>query len=342
MSRVIDSFRRVQNNNRSYYDEPTYLGFKMMFHFNTTPLLNISEQEYTAYKFLKDNGYDDKAIMLENMVEELKYVSQNNQYYFQSIEGLDKIWGFDFYQRMMTIKEDFITVGTLEALDLRITKILDYYFQACYSAKKRTEIVPKNLRYFDISIYIKDWRFHNSSFVDFSNEDNSASLFLKLIKCEFKPFTFSNIVSTLSNTDKEFKTNKMEIICWGGIETYSSYVLSSELGDLSTQVQTLETFKPQQLLYEEERLKPLDLSGNTLDKSLGDIIRDRTVDYSNKQLSNISNQLQQAANRTGEQLVSDLVSEAKNNFTQAVLGNVYNNVSGRTLGNILNSQLSII
>lgn len=335
MSRVIDSFRRVQVGDRTSYDEPTYLGFKIIFHFNTSPLLNISESSNTAYKFLIDNGYNDKAFMLKNMVEELKYVSQNNQFYFQSIEGLDAIWAYNFRLKRAKSKDELIIINTLEALDLRITKILDYCFNACYSYKKRTEIVPHNLRYFDMSIYIKDWRFHKSQKVDFDSESNSASLFFKLTKCEFKPFTHGVVLNTLTNTEKDMKSNKIEIISWGEVESYSSYVLKSEIGDRITE---LDSLKPQPFLYADERLKPIEISSN----SLGDMVRQRTTDVFNTKANEYQERLTQMATRTGDQLVSDIIGEVSGNFKQSVLGNVYGNKDIRTVNNLLNSQLKII
>ena len=87
---------------RRIYDEPTYLGFKLLFHFNDSmsPLLNLSDANndkgFSAYNYLVSNGYNNQAFYLKNFINQLQYISQNSEWYFQGIDGLDNIWNFDF------------------------------------------------------------------------------------------------------------------------------------------------------------------------------------------------------------------------------------------------------
>jgi len=153
------------------YQDPTYLGFKLFFHFDQpdSGLLGSSDHPNTAISYLNRIGDVTRAGYMKKFIDHLKGLNQRTPWFFQAITGLSDAWKHGYSE------DDFkaglpgdrkIAIECLdESIDLRITALLDLYRKACFDWMNKREIVPKNLRYFKIKIYIYEARELNR-FVD--------------------------------------------------------------------------------------------------------------------------------------------------------------------------------
>lgn len=121
---------------------------------NITPVMNAN----TAYNFLRLNGEEERAGKLKNFIRMLSDISTNKPWYFQSIEGLNTAMErkiFAEHELKLEDKPKEITIKCLsDAYDTRIGTLLDLYKDIAYSYALKKEILPANLRKFDMGLFI--------------------------------------------------------------------------------------------------------------------------------------------------------------------------------------------
>lgn len=154
------------------YDQPTYLTFALDFRFEST---NVATSDFlwssplfekggennpnSAQTYLGSIGYKDKENNLAKLKSILEYLTFNAPWYFQSISGLDKLWsGATNIKDAYKGKEATLTIETMEAIDLRITEIANLYRSSIYDKVYMRELVPDNLRWFAMDVYIAEAR----------------------------------------------------------------------------------------------------------------------------------------------------------------------------------------
>ena len=160
------------------YDEPTYLTFAIDFKFEYVPVRDASavddilwnsplfagkETGNSAMGFLISRGYSPQANGLSTFKELLRYLTFQAPWYFQSIEGVSKLWSnatdvSKGHKGMDGTNPIILKINTLEAIDLRMTEIADLYRNAIFDKVHRRERVPDNLRWFSMDIYIAEFR----------------------------------------------------------------------------------------------------------------------------------------------------------------------------------------
>lgn len=156
----------------NYLDTPASMYFRIFFHFNTGHgLLNVGDgfinhdpigdksisNTNTALNYLHNNCEFQREEMLEDFVKLLSNINMKSPWYFQSIEGIGEALQRGEYHGEFTLDEELksITIKTLpDAFDNRIATLLDLYKAICYSKNLHKEILPANLRRFDMSLYI--------------------------------------------------------------------------------------------------------------------------------------------------------------------------------------------
>lgn len=110
----------------------------------------------TAFSYLMQNNEIERAGYLRRFIELLSNISSNSPWYFQNIKGLDEAikrpqtnTDFMFKERQM------LTIECLsDSADQRIGTMLDLYRAAVWSWEHKKEIIPANLRKFDMSIVV--------------------------------------------------------------------------------------------------------------------------------------------------------------------------------------------
>lgn len=186
------NFVRVDRTGVNRYDSPANLYFKLVFYFtDESGLLGISgvsEDENpilktiknitaafrskkelptsiknnvfrnTAYNYLLLNDELERAEYLKNFIMLLSDINCDSPWYFKEINGLDtalerKVFTDGEFKIEDTRKQ--ITIKCLhDAYDNRIGTLLDLYRAACFSYQNKKEIIPANLRKFNMGVLV--------------------------------------------------------------------------------------------------------------------------------------------------------------------------------------------
>lgn len=249
-------------------DDPTYLGFNIRFDI-LSPLFNgatsgnpqppappgndalISEPSTTntptelladqsAVGYLNAVGQTTRASYLRAFVQGILEVQKSRPYYFQTIEGITEAYNktMDMTDPFLGSKNDGgIIIGLLEAIDLKVTALFNLYKLACYDVKYRRNIIPANLRYFDVYVDIIEIRKFNSvrratTASNPNSPDNDSTRFVnnntsvltfRFSECTFDPAASSQVFANVAN-DKSgaFATSSMKW-SYGKVEMESQF-----------------------------------------------------------------------------------------------------------------------
>ena len=263
------------NNGVTALDDPTYLGFTLMFDISS-PLfngatrgavsmpapeqspasfvdgnLNVSQSvgatsdagsgtssypsEPSAIGYLDKIGETNRVEYLRAFITGLLEVSKERPYYFQTIGGLLEAWtkSFEFAEDPFTGSGDGdgITIGCLEAIDLKMTALFNLYKMAVYDVRYKRMVVPKNLLRFDIYIYVQEIRKFKTvrnwlGSLNPSNagadtkkyvNENTSQVGFKFTECLWIPGAcgkvfegVTNVGGTVATTDIKFSYGTME------------------------------------------------------------------------------------------------------------------------------------
>lgn len=148
--------------------EPTFLTFSIDFAFEnySIPHMQIGSSPlfaengtYSAQRYLSSKGFRAEYWRLKKFREILSYLTLEAPWFFQSISGLNTLWeGATDMEQNYKGKEKVITIETLESLDLSITYLADLYRKSVYDTLYMRELVPENLRFFQVDIYVAEFR----------------------------------------------------------------------------------------------------------------------------------------------------------------------------------------
>lgn len=193
------------------YDEPTYLTFRIEF--TTTdydvkdksnwggftqyddmphPLLIKSDlvrkttdtssgeliKEYSASDYLKNClGEEYRAELLDQFITGLTDITTKYPYYFTSIEGISDLLKVDPKLNRRLKPDTTITINCIEALDLRITQLLNLYRKVAWDDVYQRWILPDMMRFFKMKIYISEMRvFHTTKATQYDTKTTTSSL----------------------------------------------------------------------------------------------------------------------------------------------------------------------
>lgn len=151
------------------YEDPSALIFKPFFYFaqGSSEYTGISTGGLLGDSRTADGEYNNSATGYLARIQELiryKYLRQFQMllsylnlympWYFHSISGLNEALSRDFNEIVKNERKK-ITITCLEdAVDLKVNTLLNLYRNACFSWENKKEIVPANLRKFDMGIFI--------------------------------------------------------------------------------------------------------------------------------------------------------------------------------------------
>lgn len=115
----------------------------------------------SAVNYLKKIGEHTKANYLKMFLQGIREVNEFRPYYWQTIDGLTEAWGKQFNlldPYVGTTTGEGITIGCLEAIDLKISALFNLYKSAIYDAEYRRIVLPKNLMYFNVEVDVHEIR----------------------------------------------------------------------------------------------------------------------------------------------------------------------------------------
>lgn len=236
-----DNFRNSGTRTGSdfnLYDTPSHKFFKLLFYFwnsdlddNLThsggllaPTWEIYRDDGTdkymnydsAWAYLKNNDEYERAEKLEQFVTLLSNINSESPWYFNEITGLGE--ALDRKQNTGEFKiEDErkkITIKCLpDSFDNRIETLLSLYRDITWSWANKREIIPANLRKFDMGLYIWEspiYAMNSDSVLDEKSDKYSSSY--KLIEFHNCEFDYNSLKSGYESlTNKEGFTNEFTI-----------------------------------------------------------------------------------------------------------------------------------
>ena len=179
----IKKFKRagsVYGDEFNIYDTPAHKYFKILFYFGSSPEIftatetgsgllaptwelynNSTKTNYynhnSAWAYLKLNDENERAEKLEQFVTLLSDINTNSPWYFSTVggvqEALERKITEDGKLEMNDNKK--LTITCLpDAFDNRIGTLLELYRDVTWSWTHKKEVIPANLRKFDMAIYI--------------------------------------------------------------------------------------------------------------------------------------------------------------------------------------------
>lgn len=321
-------------------DDPTYLGFTLLFE-SDSPLFNgattgqteVSANPNTespedsaaaqttaasgpsgesAVGYLEKIGETQRAKYLRAFVQGIQKINRERPYYFQTIDGIKDAWeksiNFSEDPYVGSTDDEGITIGCLEAVDLKITALFNLYKLAVYDSKYRRTIVPKNLLKFDVKVIVHEIRKFKTAVnylnsltnnpsegtANFVNGNTSAVTF-KFKKCMWKASESGNVFDTVSNSEAQVATTAIKF-------SYSNVIMDGSYSGYSVDLDEGESQKP---------------------TIINDILKGKDLKpYAESQINGVLDTVQQRARSFGE---------------SQILGNAFG-LTNQTLGVLDNPQ----
>ena len=193
--------------------EPGWFYFKLFFKFNDFKglfggVLNNELPKTCALRYLAgirnyykyDNIYD-RMLALARFVHTLSYINSQSPWFFtglSNLNSLNEVVTTDF-----TKEKSFDIICNNDAIDMRLNTLLDMYRKAVYDEINQKEILPENLRKFDMSIVIMNIpiKYFQTAII-LSGKNNAISHFTNDKKINNAIDKLNNITSFISgNTD---------------------------------------------------------------------------------------------------------------------------------------------
>lgn len=116
----------------------------------------------SAIGYLLKIGEGDRAQFLKAFIQGMQEIVSTRPYYFQTIAGLIEGWNksTDFTEDPYTgtTGTEGVSIGCLEAIDLKITALFSLYRMAVYDTRMKRFVLPKNLMQFDVYINVHEIR----------------------------------------------------------------------------------------------------------------------------------------------------------------------------------------
>lgn len=157
--------------------DPTYLGFDIFFKFDNSDYLlqpgavpltvtssvlpsllyPQSDPEATVNYFKRINK-DYSAAMLEEFKTQLKDISINYPWYFQTISGLGEILKRPAEGETIYLKDKVLTFECLESIDYRMHYLANLYRHFAYDNTWMRSMLPDNKKKFDCVVYVYEIR----------------------------------------------------------------------------------------------------------------------------------------------------------------------------------------
>ena len=308
---------------------------------NSTDWYNIP----SAYSFLKMNGENERALKLQSFIKLLSNISINSPWYFQEISGLSEAINRS-WEKDIKIEETRkqITIKCLpESIDERIGTLIDLYKECAFSWILKKEIIPANLRKFDMGIYIFQTPIYNlhlghseteysrinlSSIQSSSSNYISSYKYFELHNCEFDPSSGTNFYSNVNNKSGFGSDPLQEIkIFFDDIYEYRyNEFFAQALGDLisidtssSTTDETMSLDNNSALSELKQRLEYY----SNIEKELEDVSNISSL-YNTATISKTSNTtFSSFLSKVGCNIVGTVKSKISNILKSIYLGNIY-------------------
>lgn len=170
----------------------------------------------SAISYLERVGEPTRASYLASFIQGLREVNEYRPYYWQTIEGLNDAW-----TKSLNMKDPFqgsadgegITIGCLEAIDLKISALFNLYKAAVYDIEYRRMSLPSNLMNFRVYVDVYEIRRFKAtrnwlqklnpntppSDVDRFLNENTSKITFVFDQCKWIPEECGKVFDSVSN-----------------------------------------------------------------------------------------------------------------------------------------------
>ena len=195
----------------------------------------------SAWSFLKLNDELERAEKLQHFITLLSDISSFSPWYFTSVSGVQEALERKFTEEGkldMTERKKLTITCLPDAFDNRIGTLLDLYRDVTWSWVHKKEIIPTNLRKFDMAIYIfetpeKNW--HLPGDVIDGKETSKFNVGYKMIEfhdCEFNYNSVKTGWNELNNQTGFTPTYQIEILYNDCYEVSYNDIMMRTIGDV--------------------------------------------------------------------------------------------------------------
>jgi hypothetical protein len=169
-------------------NDPTYLGFTLLFDWYTSPLFkgglnsfnpvipqpsdfgpqtSSNSNEFpmgSALRYLKFRNEDKRIKSLQQFITHLNIVNKEMPWYWQGITGLDTVYKKhnDMSEPYRGGDDSVIIINTLESVDMKISGLMNLYRNSILDFSNRRKVIPDNGLYFNLYIYVEEIRKFNT------------------------------------------------------------------------------------------------------------------------------------------------------------------------------------
>jgi hypothetical protein len=249
------------------YDTPGHKYFKLLFYFTgrseeevdvsysaglLAPSweLELDESNYytstSAWAYLKMNDENERAEKLKRFVTLLSNINSQSPWYFSSVSGIDGA-----LERKSTMEGKFDVGETKklqikclpDAFDNRIATLLELYRDIVWSWNMKREIIPSNLRKFDMAIYIYESQVNgllrDEDVIDGNSGFKPSYKMIEFHNCEFDYNSIKSGYSEISNQTGVNPTFTIDINYDDAYEISYNSIMMRTIGDvISTDTMT--------------------------------------------------------------------------------------------------------
>ena len=228
-------------------DEKGYFFYKVFFNFytgygllgglinnaNINPNLKDVPSFNTAINYLKVNSNSNrfsevyrkklfqKCLSLKKFGELLNYLMVECPWYFKEIGGIQEAIKYDFDD--LTKERKITLTFNPDAIDFRVSALMELYLDACFDPYNHKEIVPSNLRKFDMSVLICQVPIighnifgttHHGFNLDTNNNylDTLSFKWILFQNCEFDYKSIASVVDSVSSESPFEMSHTVDII----------------------------------------------------------------------------------------------------------------------------------
>lgn len=142
--------------------EPGWFYFKIFFKFNDFKglfggILDNKLPKTSALRYLagirdhyRNDKIYDRMLALARFTFTLSYINSQSPWFFSGLSGVNMLNAVEMSE--FTKEKNIDIICNNDAIDMRLNTLLDMYRKACYDEINQKEIIPENLRKFDMSI----------------------------------------------------------------------------------------------------------------------------------------------------------------------------------------------
>jgi len=232
-----------------FHDSKLFAGLLDIYN-NQTFLLNTSALRYLygIRKYYMHERIHERIIALAKFTSLLSYINCACPWFFKSISNISKLNGLNNTEMS---KEKSITIQCdADAIDMKLNTLFDLYKYACYDDIYKKEIIPENLRKFDMQIIIMNvpLKYFHSAFL-YTNPSTHINQLANLAGTLKGPLSkissfisgqdiqyhdFKSLKNSVNPNDKDlmsfqlFTLKNCEFVINESLEGYYSNALSNE------------------------------------------------------------------------------------------------------------------